>query len=187
MAAELPCICGGSKIRALCPTHGWGLLRTGQDGEPMILMHKSPTADTRTCDPSTVDMETLLASSHSHINDVRAVFEYFVHRLRRASTVHDFDKVQNIQAFHQAFTSGAIMNSPWLAEHKRINRHHLNDPAGVPEDVNLFDVLDYIADCVAAGMARSGKVWPLDASPELLVKAFHNTVNEVKSKVQVID
>ena len=56
---------------------------------------------------------------------------------------------------------------------------------GIPADVNLIDVLDFIADCVMAGMARSGSVYPLKLSPELLERAFQNTVELLKAQVVV--
>jgi adenosylmethionine-8-amino-7-oxononanoate aminotransferase len=56
----------------------------------------------------------------------------------------------------------------------------------VREDVNLIDVLDFIADCVMAGMGRTGSVYPLNLSPELLEKAFQNTVALLKAQVEVI-
>lgn len=46
-------------------------------------------------------------------------------------------------------------------------------------------VLDFIADCVMAGMARSGSVHPLQLSPELMERAFQNTVELLKQNVQV--
>ena len=69
--------------------------------------------------------------------------------------------------------------------HRRLNRHHLTMADGVPADVNLIDVLDFIADCVMAGMARSGSVYPLHLSPELLEAAFQNTVALLKAQVTV--
>lgn len=54
-----------------------------------------------------------------------------------------------------------------------------------PSDVNLIDVLDFIADCVMAGMGRSGSVYPLKLSPKLLERAFQNTVEMLKSQVVV--
>lgn len=56
---------------------------------------------------------------------------------------------------------------------------------GVPKDVNLLDVLEYIADCVMAGMARSGEVYALEMSPELLNEAFLNTIDILKAEVKV--
>jgi hypothetical protein len=66
-----------------------------------------------------------------------------------------------------------------------LNRHHLQQEDGIPADVNLIDVLDFIADCVMAGMARSGSVYPLTLPPELLERAFQNTVTLLKSEVVV--
>jgi len=42
-----------------------------------------------------------------------------------------------------------------------------------------------IADCVMAGMARSGSVYPLEISPDVLMKAFNNTSDLLKSQVKV--
>ena len=73
----------------------------------------------------------------------------------------------------------------WWTQHRQLNRHHLTMADGVREDVNLIDVLDFIVDCVMAGMARSGSVTPLQLSPELLEKAFQNTVTALQSQVVV--
>lgn len=42
-----------------------------------------------------------------------------------------------------------------------------------------------IADCVMAGMARSGSVYALNLNPEVLRKAFDNTVDLLKANVVV--
>jgi hypothetical protein len=46
-------------------------------------------------------------------------------------------------------------------------------------------VLEHIADCVMAGMGRSGTVYELKLSDELLQRAFRNTVELLKSRVIV--
>jgi hypothetical protein len=56
---------------------------------------------------------------------------------------------------------------------------------GVPKDVNLIDVLELIADCVMAGMARSGSVYPFNVDTEVLKRAFDNTAELLKSQVVV--
>ena len=48
-----------------------------------------------------------------------------------------------------------------------------------------IDLLEYIADCVMAGMARSGDVYEIQAPNELLRKAFDNTVVLLKNQVKV--
>lgn len=150
----------------------------------MITIKKSPTADTRTCDFSNVAKETLLESSRQHISDVREGLGYFESVLRKASENHDFDKLSDIDTFHRDFVTGFKVTE-WWDRHRQLNRHHLQEADGVREDVNLIDVLDFIADCVMAGMARSGTVYELKLSPEILEKAFQNTVGLLKRAVHV--
>lgn len=150
----------------------------------MIVVHPSPTADTRTCDYTKVTKETLLASSIQHIEDVRKALDFFESRIERLALVHDFDKIEDIEGFHRDFITGFAQTTWWDA-HRQKNRHHLNMPDGVRDDVDLFDVLDYIADCVMAGMARSGTVYNLEMAPELLARAFRNTVQLLKDQVEV--
>lgn len=150
----------------------------------MITIKTSPTADTRTCDFANVTRETLYASSEQHINDVQTAIDLFISKLVEASNRHDFDKLTDIATFHADFVTG-FKQTLWWDTHRRINRHHLTQDDGVRDDVNLIDVLDFIADCVMAGMARSGSVYPLNLSPELLERAFQNTVTLLKSQVTV--
>jgi hypothetical protein len=150
----------------------------------MIKIGKSATADTRTCDFANVSKDTLYASSVQHIRDVRLALMFFVGRIDDLANVHDFDKLTDIDGFHRDFVTG-FAQTEWWDMHRKVNRHHLNMDDGVRDDVNLLDVLDFIADCVMAGMARSGSVYPLALSPELLEKAFQNTVTLLKSQVTV--
>jgi len=141
----------------------------------MIRIHPSPTADTRTCDFTSVTKETLLASSHQHIRDVREALQFFSRAIATAMLDHDTDKLTDLDGFHADFLTGFARHD-WWDRHRRLNRHHLSEADGVPDDVNLIDVLDFIADCVMAGMAHSGSVYPLHLPPELLERAFQNTV-----------
>jgi hypothetical protein len=152
----------------------------------MIPLHvkPSPTADTRTCDYEKVTVEQLLESSKSHINDVRAALGFFVARIYEAQSAHDTDKITDIALFHHDFLTG-FKEHAWWDRHRKINRHHLTHPDGIPEDVNLIDVLDFIADCVMSGMARSGEVYPLELPLPLLKQAFENTVTLLKTHVIV--
>ena len=71
----------------------------------------------------------------------------------------------------------------WWDNHRKVNRHHLLQEDGVPEDVNLIDVMEFIVDCVMAGMARSGSVYPLELDTKVLEKAFTNTVELLKGQI----
>lgn len=150
----------------------------------MITIRKSPTADTRTCDFANVSKQTLRDSSVQHIADVRKGLAFFIDTLKHAANVHDFDKIDDIDGFHRDFVTG-FKQTTWWDNHRKVNRHHLLQADGVPEDVNLIDVLDMIADCVMAGMARSGSVYALDIDPQVLAKAFTNTVELLKKEVTV--
>lgn len=150
----------------------------------MITIHKSATADTRTCDFANTTKETLLASSRQHIADVRAAINFMIDKLQEAADVHDWDKISDIDGFHRDFLTG-FKKTDWWDAHRKLNRHHLLQADGVPEDVNLIDVLDMICDCVMAGMARSGSVYPLTIDNTVLRKAFDNTVELLKANVRV--
>jgi hypothetical protein len=67
-----------------------------------------------------------------------------------------------------------------------VNRHHLDAEGGVPEDVNLFDVMEMLVDRTVAGMARSGDVFPLELPDELLQKATQNTMKLLIDAIEVI-
>lgn len=150
----------------------------------MIRISKSETADTRTCDFSAVSKGTLLLASVQHIGDVGQALAFFGAILVRQAVAHDTDKLTDIDGFHADFLTG-FKETGWWDRHRKLNRHHLQQPDGCPVDVNLIDVLDYIADCVMAGMARSGSVFPLILDAAVLERAFQNTVALLKAEVVV--
>lgn len=152
----------------------------------MITIKKSQTADTRTCDFANTTIETLLASSEQHILDVQHGIDFFRMQLRLAAIRHDKDKIRDIDWFHRDFVTG-FKETGWWDNHRKINRHHLEQADGVPDDVNLLDVLEYISDCVMAGMARSGSVRPCVLPDEVLQRALKNTVDLLSSNVKVED
>lgn len=149
-----------------------------------IRIEKSPTADTMLCDFPNVNQGTLFTSSVQHIADVRNGLRFFCKKIADAAMVHDHDKLTDIEGFHRDFVTG-FTQTTWWDNHRKVNRHHLLQADGVPADVNLIDVLDMIADCVMAGMARSGSVYPLNIDSEVLRRAFDNTVELLKAEVEV--
>ena len=150
----------------------------------MITIEKSAVADTRTCDYTKVSKEELFAASIQHIEDVGQALHFFRDKLLDAITNHDPDKITDIDGFHRDFVTG-FKNTTWWDAHRKSNRHHLTEADGIPSDVNLIDVLDFIADCVMAGMGRSGTVYPLKLENELLQRAFQNTVTLLHMEVRV--
>jgi hypothetical protein len=151
----------------------------------LIRISPSQTADTRTCDFANTGKETLLASSRQHISDVECGLMFFAQMLMTAASTHDTDKITDIDGFHRDFVTG-FAQTTWWDNHRKVNRHHLLQADGVPADVNLIDVLDFITDCVMAGMARSGSVYELKLDPDVLQRAFINTVELLKRNVEVV-
>ncbi len=117
--------------------------------------------------------------------DVAKGMQFFASMLLEAANRHDHDKFSGIDQFHADFKTG-FKQTEWWDNHRKVNRHHLLASDGVPDDVNLIDVLDMIVDCVMAGMGRSGSVYPLEIKPEVLMDAFNNTVELLKSQVIVV-
>lgn len=152
----------------------------------MIRIEKSATTDSRTCDPGAVTKEQLLNSTYQHIHDVRQGLKMFRGLLEEAITMHDDHKLETIDRFYEAFRTN-MKDETWWKEHKQVTRHHLQDPADVPDDVNLVDVIEYITDCVMAGIARTGTVYAVSIDEDVLRRAFDNTVNLLRDEVVVRD
>jgi hypothetical protein len=152
----------------------------------MIKIKTSKTADTRTCDVSKVTKKQLIESSEQHITDVVKGFSFFIELMRERAELHDIDKLIDIDSFYADFITN-FESTKWWDNHRKIARHHLLTEDGIPEDINLVDVFDMIIDCVMAGMGRSGDVYPLEIDPKVLMAAFNNTVDLLKSQVIVVE
>ena len=72
-----------------------------------------------------------------------------------------------------------------MGYHRKINRHHIDKEDGIPDSVDLVDVIEHIVDCVMAGMARSGEVYDLQLPADVLERAFQNTVQLLTENVQL--
>lgn len=158
----------------------------------MITIKKSQSADTRSATKK-VTKEELLNNSVQHLNDVFTCMNFMSEELIKIGMVHDHTKVENIDEFHKDFEAKQngdptdFKEMHWYKDiHIVMERHHLK--ANCPEDVNLFDVMEMIADITMAGMARTGgKVFDDDLSPEILQKAFKNTIELIKKNTKVVE
>lgn len=152
-----------------------------------ITFKKDPNADSRTAKANTTKVELALATQE-HIRGVRTIMDLMLEKLADGAEKHDFTKIRYLDDFYKDFTSAAkegtkFTESDWYQLHINTERHHLF--SRVPDDVNLFDVLEMIADCIHAGLTRSGDYKPLELNPELLVKAVKNTEDWVLERVEV--
>jgi hypothetical protein len=150
----------------------------------MIELIKTPDADSRSVN-GRVTLTKLQLATANHIDHVSKGLEYFVGLLKAAGKKHDHTKSENIEDFHKALESGKIKSSRWYKMHISEERHHLI--AKAPDDVNLIDVFEHLVDCVMAGSARSGEIFDIELSNELLQKAHKNTVEMLKKQIKVTE
>jgi len=154
-----------------------------------VLIEPTPYADTRTIETDITE-EMLMGDTLKHIEAVNNLLKHSALKLIEAGKVHDRTKIgEDFDAFFKIIKSGRtgedFFRSRWYKKHIREERHHIN--ARVPKKVNLFDVLEMITDVVAAGLARTGKVYPVNLTDEVLQDAVKNTVDLLINESEVVD
>jgi len=127
----------------------------------------------------------LLVASILHREDVAKVIGLLCDKLVQCASRHDEDKITEIDEFYKDFSSG-FERQEWWRSHRVCSRHHLETEDGVPDDVNLIDVLEHIVDGVTAGLARAGRVRDFDLSNDLLQTAVKNTVLLLKKNIEIV-
>jgi len=149
-----------------------------------IPIRKSPTANNK--DWSKIPEEEVFDSTISHIADVACVLENIVEELRARAIKHDHTKAEYRQKFYKAFQNRFQNDDEWWTFHKETERHHLDESF---DDIDLIDVLEHLADGLAASCARRGKddVYPPRIDPILLEKAMLNTFYKLLESVEIID
>ena len=148
----------------------------------------------RTCDADSraaqgePSKEKLLTSTVQHIEDVQKGLAYFASLLVEAGTKHDHTKISGIDDFFELYSGGLkgeeFKQGDWFKLHIT-ERHHLNDRC--PDDVNLIDVLERVADITMAGMGRSGAIYSDSLDEEILLKAYKNTIKLLCDNVTVLE
>lgn len=158
----------------------------------IVKMERNCLGDTRTATHMPT-REEFRESNWSHKDDVLNLAVAFATELRSRVGNHDWTKVQAPydEMFYDLMKStiedGAdFMDGEWARLHYDVlERHHLSRHC--PNNVTLFDVLEMLFDCVSAGMTRSGSVYPIDISDEILQKAVSNTVDYLVKHIEVVD
>lgn len=153
----------------------------------MIEIKKNPNGDTRTA-PKGITFEQFQEANDMHIDDVKVVMHALSRFVDVAGRNHDFTKKSRERMFYRDFVDTQengvdFVNGEWYQLHVKAERHHLL--SNCPTDVNLIDVLEMIADCTCAGLARSGEIRDLEISEEILIKAVKNTAELIKKMVTV--
>lgn len=155
----------------------------------MIKIKKNLNGDTRTA-PKGVTFEQFQEANDMHINNVEEVMWEIANLVEKAGELHDCTKKSQERMFYRDFVNtqenGAdFVSGEWYQLHVNAERHHLL--SNCPDDVNLIDVLEMIADCTCAGLARSGEIRDLEINSEILDRAVKNTAELIKSMVEVVE
>ena len=153
----------------------------------MVKIFKNPNGDTRTA-PKNVSFEEFQEANDMHIDDVKQVMYELSQIIYHRGKIHDCTKKSQERMFYDNFLSTMndgtdFVNDEWYQLHIKAERHHLL--SNCPDDVNLIDVLEMIADCVCAGMARSGEVRDLEINPDILNRAVQNTAKLIKDMIVI--
>ena len=158
----------------------------------MIRIKRHTEGDSRVavCPPTISEFDE---ANIDHIKDVQNLADLCCTYLKGTVSRHDWTKVEDPYRtmFYKdlcATIEGKMefMDGEWARLHyEELERHHLKRHC--PEDVNLFDVIEMICDCTAAGMARSGEIYDIDIPADILTKAIKNTVEILKNHIEVVE
>lgn len=127
-----------------------------------------------------ITKEKFLKEIYEHRDSVSDCLNFFVKDLIERGMNHDYTKLKFFDLFYSDTVESRLnkdLNFKEMKFYKKHieERHHLN--AKVPENVNLIDILEMVADCVSAGISRDGnfRESEIQLDPELLQKAVNNT------------
>lgn len=147
--------------------------------------------ETHHCDiknPETITEYGVKMDTMNHIQAVVLCGDFIADSIKTQFAQHDCTKLgKYLPMFYRAlktnFKDDEAEKVNWWKIHSESERHHLNDYC--PKDVNLIDVLEMICDCVCAGKARTGSVYPIAISDEVLQKALANTQRLLEGEIGV--
>lgn len=152
-----------------------------------IVIKKNPNGDTRTA-PKNITIEQFAEANDSHISDVSRIMKKMSELVEASGRNHDWTKKFYENEFYKDFC-GTMNNGEnfvegqWYQKHITLERHHPN--SFCHKDINLIDILEMVVDCTVAGLARSGKTFPISIDKDILSKAVDNTMELIKNMVEV--
>jgi hypothetical protein len=148
----------------------------------MIKIKQNGNGDTRTARKDIV-IDDVMEASQEHVKSVREALEHCAKTIQFHAENHDITKFTAAKMFYddmrKTLDEGAdFTKGEWYQMHIRAERHH--PMSYCHDDINLFDILEMVCDCVCAGLARSGEVRGTTISNEILQKAVKNTAKLIE-------
>ena len=156
----------------------------------IVEIDKSPNADSRTADKGKVSFEDFSKATDMHREDVKNVIYELARRLREIGDKHDWTKKEQEDEYYDSYVTAKkngtdFHKSDWYRNHVKEERHHIK--YHVAPDINLLDILEVICDHCCDELVEKGKVGKMDIDEDVLMKAFNNTVEFVKSFIRLDD
>ena len=156
----------------------------------VVEINKLPHTNSREAKKGNISFEDFSNETNIHREDVKNVLYSLADKLEEAGEKHDWTKKERERQFYDSFIAAKekgidFKKDDWYKYHVTTERHHI--ASHVAKDVNLIDVIEMISDCCCAGLARSGKIYDINIDPNVLMKAFNNTVDIVKNSMELKD
>lgn len=155
-----------------------------------IQLQDTHNADSRTASED-FTIDDLKQATETHIKEVSECMDFFANMCHRAGKIHDWTKMDNFYEEYGPLCMSRVVDdefkaNPWYQRHIYSERHHVEEDAKV--DVNLIDILEHIADVVAAGKGRAGHLSSkyIDIDTDLLYRAYWNTVRLLDDHTEVV-
>lgn len=154
----------------------------------VVEINKLPSTNSREAKKGNISFEDFSNETNIHREDVKNVLYFLASKLEEAGDKHDWTKKERERQFYDSFTAAKekgldFKKDAWYKYHVTTERHHI--ASHVAKDINLIDVLEMISDCCCAGLARSGEIRDIEIKPDVLMKAFNDTVQLTKDSIKL--
>ena len=154
----------------------------------VVEINKLPNTNSREAKKGNISFEDFSNEINIHREDVKNVLYFLASKLEEAGDKHDWTKKERERQFYDSFTAAKekgldFKKDAWYKYHVTTERHHI--ASHVAKDINLIDVIEMISDCCCAGLARSGEIRDIEIKPDVLMKAFNDTVQLTKDSIKL--
>ena len=154
----------------------------------VVEINKLPSTNSREAKKGNISFEDFSNETNIHREDVKNVLYFLASKLEEAGDKHDWTKKERERQFYNSFTAAKekgldFKKDAWYKYHVTTERHHI--ASHVAKDINLIDVIEMISDCCCAGLARSGEIRDIEIKPDVLMKAFNDTVQLTKDSIKL--
>lgn len=155
----------------------------GNYDESIVHIKRNSYGDTRTA-PDDYSHDKFCDANREHADTVKRLMSHIASELFARADVHDFTKFSREEEFWRDFVRAKkdpdfkFTEGEWYKMHVNAERHHLHESG--PIDVDILDIIEMICDNVAAGYARSGKVYDINIPITVLAVAINNTETKIK-------